>query len=110
MLVVCEFLLSRERVRVRVAVPRPLRRSRDAIRLGISREPRDECQRRVAAGSDSGRREEELPGLVLVEDPAGPRLPKNSRARGLRVALGHGALFAAEPYEEGSPKKKQRVA
>ena len=53
------FLLGRERVQIRVAVPGPLRRGCHALRLDVSREPRDECQRRVAAGSDSGRREED---------------------------------------------------
>ena len=45
------FLLSRERVLVRVAMPGPLRRRRDALRLCISREPRNKCQRRVAAAA-----------------------------------------------------------
>ena len=44
-------LLSRERVRVRVAMPGPLRRRRDALRLHVSREPRDERQRRVTAAA-----------------------------------------------------------
>ena len=78
-------LLSRERVLISIPMPGPLGRRGNAIRLCISREPRDERQRRVAAGSDSGRREEELPGLVLVEDPARARLPED-RAR--RAAAG----------------------
>ena len=79
------FLLGRERVQIRVAVPGPLRRGCHALRLDVSREPRDECQRRVAAGSDSGRREEELPGLVLVEDPSRPRLPSLNEASSRRL-------------------------
>ena len=81
---VVRFLLSREWVRVRVPMPRPLRRLRNPFGLIVAREPGDECQRRVAAGSDSGRREEELPGLVLVEDPSRPRLPEDRGPRGLR--------------------------
>ena len=76
-------LLGRERVLVRVAVPRPLSRRGNAIRLGISHEPGDERQRRVASRGHPRRREEEAPGLVVVEDP--------SRA-GLPAPLPHGRL------------------
>ena len=56
-------------------MPGPLRRRRDPVRLHVSREPRDQRQRRVASRGHPGRREEELPGLVLVEDPSRARLP-----------------------------------
>ena len=68
-------LLGRERVLVRVAVPRPLSRRGNAIRLGISHEPGDERQRRVASRGHPRRREEEAPGLVVVEDPSRAGLP-----------------------------------
>ena len=68
-------LLSRERVLVRVAVPGPLRRRRNLLRLVISSEPRDQRQRRITAGSDPRRRQKKFPGLVVSKTHLARRIP-----------------------------------